>query len=285
MRILTLIFAILFTQSLSSQESKVTEDLFFYGDVMLNAIEYQNRAKAGDIFYSTFLNLINEGNAFDLAQDDIKTISILEDENGAFKLVSWQVRYLENQSKYYGFVLFPDGKYIELKDNADFTRDLEYEYVTSESWYGALYYSIKKVEEDKYLVFGFNQIDRFKNAKILDVIYIKDGIVSFGDEIFEDKKDLDTYQNRIVITYSTDANVNLNYNPGLEMIVHDHLIQRMGQLEGQGPINVPDGTYEGYKLVDGKWMYEEKLYNHSYGENNAPRPKPVLGKKKNLFGK
>ena len=149
-----------------------------------------------------------------------------------------------------------------------------------------MYYSIKKLEENKYLIFGFNQIDQFKNAKVLDMIHVKDGTVTLGEEIFEDKNDLDTYQNRIILTYSGDASVNLNYNPGLEMIVHDHLIQRMGQLEGQGPTNVPDGSYEGYKLENGKWMYKEKIYDHSYGENNAPRPKPILNKKKkNLFGK
>lgn len=279
-------FLLFFSVNVFSQESKTTEDLFFYGDVMLNAIEYQNRAKAGEIFHSTFLNFLKEGNAFELSPGDLKTVSILEDENTTFKLVSWQVKYLENKSKYYGFVIFPNGEYIELNDKTEFSRDMAYDDVTSESWYGALYYSLKKIEDDKYLVFGYNQVDQFKNAKILDVIEIKDGGVSFGDDIFEDKEDRDTYQNRIVLTYSSDATVNLNYNPTLEMVVHDHLIQRMGQLEGQGPVNVPDGTYEGYKLENGKWMYKEKLYNHSYGENNAPRPRPVLGKKKKgLFGK
>jgi len=253
---------------------------------MLNALEYQNRAKAGDLFYDAFLSFLNEPNAFELSPGDIKTVSVLESVDGDFKLVSWQVRFLENKSKYYGFIVFPDGSYVQLKDNSDFTQDLAFESVTPESWYGALYYSIKKLEENKYLIFGFNQIDQFKNAKVLDMIHVKDGTVTLGEEIFEDKNDLDTYQNRIILTYSGDASVNLNYNPGLEMIVHDHLIQRMGQLEGQGPTNVPDGSYEGYKLENGKWMYKEKIYDHSYGENNAPRPKPILNKKKkNLFGK
>jgi len=253
---------------------------------MINAIEYQNRAKAGDLFHKAFIDFLNEPNAFDLSSGDIKTISVLEDEEGSFKLVSWQVKHLENKSQYHAFVLFPDGQFIELKDNSNFTQDLAYESITPESWYGALYYNIKKIDNSKYLIFGYNQIDQFTSAKVVDLITVKNKTITLGEEIFEEKKDLDTYKNRIVLTYSGDASVNLNFNPGLDMIVHDHLTQRMGQLEGQGPTNVPDGTYEGYKMENGKWMYKEKLYNHSYGENNAPIPNPVISKKKKgLFGK
>ena len=287
MRYLTVFLIFISFSNISAQNDNVTEDLFFYGDVMLNAIEYQNRQKAGDKFYAAFKSYLDEGNAFELTSGDIKTISVLEGEMSEFKLVTWQVRYLENRSRYYGFVLFPDGSYVELNDNTELTNDLAYDVVSLDNWYGALYYGMRKLDDSRYIVFGYNQIDEFKNAKVLDIIEVKDSNVSFGAEIFEDKYALDTYQNRIILTYSADASVNLNYNPGLEMIIHDHLIQRMGKLEGQGPVNVPDGTYEGYAFIDDKWRYKEKIYNHSYGINNAPRPKPVLGgkKKKSIFGK
>ncbi|MBT8189180.1 MAG: hypothetical protein KJO29_02030, partial [Bacteroidia bacterium] len=79
------------------------------------------------------------------------------------------------------------------------------------------------------------------------------------------------------------ATLQLNYNPGLKLIIHDHLIQRIGRIPGQGPVFLPDGTYEGYEFIEGIWMYREKIYDHTY--DAAPRPKPVLGNKKDLFGK
>ena len=102
MKIIVLCFLFISSQNIYSQESKTTENLFFYGDVMLNALEYQNRAKAGDLFYDAFLSFLNEPNAFELSPGDIKTVSVLESVDGDFKLVSWQVRFLENKSKYYG---------------------------------------------------------------------------------------------------------------------------------------------------------------------------------------
>lgn len=267
-------------------EAELKKELFFYGDVMLNALEYENRSFAGDKFYDSFKLFLDNHNAFELSQGDIKTVSILSDEEELFKLMTWQVRHLENAAKCFGFVVYPDGSYVELMNTNNNLYDIEYEALNADNWYGALYYNLLKLTPHKYVVFGYKQIDRFRSAKILDVMFVKDGQVTFGEEIFEDKEDLDTYLNRVVLDYSSDAAVNLNYNPGLEMIIHDHLIQRMGQLEGQGPVNVPDGTYEGYVFEDDKWKYKEKVYSHSYGENNAPRPKPVLDKKKkSIFGK
>ena len=46
----------------------------------------------------------------------------------------------------------------------------------------------------------------------------------------------------------------------MQLIVHDHLIRRMGRIAGQGPVNLPDGSYEGYMFDNGKWMYKEKLF-------------------------
>ena len=104
-------------------QSRIKDDreLIFLWRCNVNALEYQNRAKAGDLFYDAFLSFLNEPNAFELSPGDIKTVSVLESVDGDFKLVSWQVRYLENKSKYYGFIVFPDGSYVQLKDNYDFT--------------------------------------------------------------------------------------------------------------------------------------------------------------------
>ncbi|MBT8234421.1 MAG: hypothetical protein HKO66_15045 [Saprospiraceae bacterium] len=279
MKLLLQLSAVLLFSSINAQSltDNPMDAMFFYGDAMHNLIEGKNRDFAGDQFYRAFNSYISDENGFALNPEDLKTISILTSEDASFKIFSWLVKG-ENASRYFGFIIYPDGSFKELNSQNNLDSALAYASNTAEDWYGALYYNMMKLEENKYLVFGYNEVSRFKKQKLVDVITINGDEIIFGEEIFEDKEDLGTYLNRIVLDYSADAGVNLNYNPSLEMIVHDHLTQRMGQLEGQGPTNVPDGTYEGYKLADGKWMYEEKLFNHSYGENNAPRPKPVLNK-------
>jgi hypothetical protein len=158
--------------------------------------------------------------------------------------------------------------------------------LSNTEWYGCLYYNLRKQNDDSYLVFGFDASTALENRKIADVLTIKDDEVTLGSEIFEDKNNKGSYANRLVLDYASDANVNLNYNPSLKMIVHDHLIKRMGRLPGQGPVDLPDGSYEGYSYHDGKWIYKEKIFNHTYDE--APRPKPVLDKKSgnpDIFGR
>jgi hypothetical protein len=259
--------------------------LVFYGDVMVSALEADNRALAADRFYENFKIMLDSINLFEMDLSLFRTLSVLEDDEGKFKIVSWQVERASYEFSYYGFILLPDGSYKELYDTKSIDSALPYLSLDANEWYGAIYYNIVKLDNSSYLVFGYNGYGQYDHVKVVDVInFTDDGGIIMGKEVFEDKKERGTYNQRLVIKYSSDASVNLNYNPGLKMIVTDHLMPRMGKQAGQGPTMIPDGTYEAYEPVDGKWRYIEKLYDHSYGENNAPRPKPVLDKKKDIFG-
>lgn len=267
-----------------SRETLISE-MYFYSDAMNNSIDERNRKKAGDLFLQSFHSFIKSHNAFELTQEEMKTISILETQDNSFKLLSWQVKDKTTSSSYNAYVVFPDGSLTSLTPNGKFDANLEYMTLNKDQWYGALYYNLMPISDSEYLVFGYAENDKFTKIKVADVLKVENGNVELGKPLFEDKEDLGTFKNRIVLSYSSDAAVNLNFNPGLNMIVHDHLIQRIGRMEGQGPTYLPDGTYEGYSYEEGKWMYNEKLYDHSYGEDNAPFPKPVINKKKGVFGK
>jgi hypothetical protein len=286
MRIVAAVLLFFYVTSGSAQQNidEIEKQLFFYGDVMVNAMEPINRIQAGETFYDLFSDYLEATNVFNSALEQFKTISVLAAEDKSFKLISWQLEREERHAMYFGYVIFPDGKYVELKDNNELSKSSANLTIIPEEWYGALYYNLMPLDKNKYLVFGYNSDDTFENKKLADVLTVQDRNVSFGDDLFEDALNPGLYNNRIVLTYASDASVNLNYNPGMKMIVFDHLIARMGKLPGQGPTFIPDGTYEGFKWHEGKWQYVEKLFNHSYGDNNAPRPKPVIDKKKNILG-
>ncbi len=286
MRVLSFCLLLLFSSNLQSQDGLNTnlEKLKFFGDVMVSALDADNRTIAGDQFYSSFKIYIDSKNLFEEDLSSFQTISVINTEDAKFKLISWQIEKTSFVFTYHAFVVFPDGSYAEFMDKGELSESIQYMDVDISEWYGALYYNIKKVSDTEYLIFGYNGYGQYDHVKVADYLVVDNNTVRLGAEVFEDREEEGLYMQRLLIKYSADASVNLNYNPGLDMIVLDHLTPRMGKLQGQGPTLIPDGTYEGFELVDGKWQYISKLYNHSYGENNAPRPKPVLDKKKNIFG-
>jgi len=279
-----LLFLLVLLSASVSAQTEITElksDLNFYADAMINAFEPENRMRAGDKFselFSEYCETQKEG-IIDLSF--LKFIMVLTSEDSLFSVATWQVQLDNNEYAYNGYIFQKDRPYVELQSAGSLNQDVAYETHTPDDWYGALYYKMQKFNETDYLIFGYNVLGEFTKSKVADVLRINDSGITFGAEIFQNKEDTLTYDSKIVIEYSADASVNLNFNPGMNMIVHDHLINRMGRLPNQGPTNVPDGTYEGYAFTDGKWMYQEKLFNHSYGNDNAPRPEPLLDNRKN----
>lgn len=256
-------------KALSSLES----ELLFYGDVMVNAYESSSRLRAASEFESLFQKYLDSQLAFSREAEFHKFISILDAPDNTFKLITWMQRISDQSTDYSGYILSQNGNYTRLIRTESVTEDLEYSECTSESWYGCHYYRIMKSERD-YLLFGFDSNGKYDNQKIVDILSFDDNQIRFGKPVFEDKEDLGTYKNRLILSFSSDASVYLNFDSDLKMIVHDHLEPRLGLQPGQGPTNIPDGTYEGYKFKKGKWNYNKKLFDHVY--ETAPRPKPVF---------
>lgn len=271
--------------------AKVESNLAYHADVMINAMEVQHRVKACSAFQKDFEAMLATPGSYDYSFDAIKWISRMQSDDQSYKIYTWVVEDEEGISTPYGYVQFEDGTYIQLRDQSNFTADTEYELNDDQSWYGAVYYKVMPLEsgmgKTDMLLFGYRQISKFDKIKILDVISVDDSKqITFGKEIFvkEIEDSRDEVRTRLLLTYSSDASVSLNYNESMAMIVHDHLIARMGRLPGQGPTNLPDGSYVGYKQDGDRYLYVDKLFDQV--SETAPRPQPVLGQKdKNIFGK
>ena len=257
-------------------------DLIFYADVMTNADLPENRKRAANNFNQLIEDYLLQNNSQNIDLSFVRQLSNVISEDSLVSIYSWQVELDNKNYDYHGYISYNDQAYEKLVANSPFDRSMRYMTHSPVDWYGALYYNIVKFDTGEYLLFGYNATGEYNNAKVVDVLTFEGDNIVLGKEIFQDPEDTLTFNNKIFISYSEDASVNLNYNPGLEKIVHDHLIQRIGRIPGQGPTYLPDGTYEGYYLDNGKWMYKEKLFDHSYGENNAPRPKPVLNTNRSL---
>lgn len=272
-----LIYALFILATLANSvkaQPSAKDDLFFYGDIMINALESSTRERAEKLFYKLFKEQLSGEDSYDEDWSWLRWISVLSPDDNAFKIYTWEWKQDEDNYKYFGFIQFPDNSFVELTGEQSEWRDLAYDERTMDDWISALYYKIMEYESSEgkvYLLFGRNQFNKYDNVKLVETLTIKDKKLVFGHPAFvRDGRSL----NRLVLRYADDAMVSVNYNEDLNLLMYDHLIPRIGRLEGQGETYLPDGSYEGYALSEGQWKYVEKIYNHVYDE--APRPKPVL---------
>jgi hypothetical protein len=78
---------------------------------------------------------------------------------------------------------------------------------------------------------------------------------------------------RLILEYSAEASVRLNYDEALGIIIHDHLTTINGKYD-EGPVNVGDGSYEGFKITKDGLEYIPKVFD--FVSETPPRPFPVL---------
>ena len=287
---LAITFVVLTTVISQVNFNSLEEELAYHADIMVNTTVAAHRFKAADLFQKQFEIMLNTPGSYQHDFESLKWISKLDSDDNKFRIFSWIVADDDVVSTTYGYIQFADGRVVILKDTGEMTIDLEYEQTDADSWFGALYYHIMpftNAGKTDYILFGYRQLAKFDKVKVLEVLSIDGDEVTFGKELFvkkiEDSRD--EVRSRLLLTYSADANVTLNYNASMGMIVHDHLISRMGRIEGQGPTQLPDGSFVGYKQEMDSWIYVDKLFNQTSA--TAPRPQPVLGKDgdKNIFGK
>lgn len=290
MRFMTLL--LLVCVSLSSYTQKNALD--FYGDVMINAIEPDHKAYAATQFHKLLEKRLSQKNSFKDKLRDIQWISKMYPIDSTFRIISYQVEVDDHSFQSFGYVQKSNGKLIKLTDQSkELAEDAAFTELDQDNWFGALYYNILEFEfegDTQYLLFGYDGYSEFDRRKIVDVVSeITDDSVLFGNEIFIKETEgvrADKMQ-RIIISYSSDSNVTLNYNPSLDMIVHDHLIARIGSIPGQGATHLSDGSLVGYRYENNQWIYTPDLFTDVTIPSDAPRPHPVLGedKKTNIFGR
>jgi len=286
MRIFLLLIFFGFSPFLFAQETDL-DNLNFYGDAMSNTYHPKNRVIAFNSFYPLLKKVLDQSGSYDINLDSISGVKVLHEDNGSFRLISWQLEE-ETDYKYFAFLQDKSGKVYEfVQNNEDLGIDFSYYIHAPEDWYGSIYYQIKpEITNDgivHYLLYGFKRINSFKKAKIVDVLsFDEQGVPMLGKEIFIKpvKDSRDDVHSKILLTYDANAHVDIKYNEHLDFLIYDHLITKMGDMPGQGMTKYPDGTYEGYKKESGKYIYTEKIFDQI--NETVPREKKVR-KKQKLF--
>lgn len=277
--------------TLSAQQGQTIDNINYLADITANTVRPETR-KMGQEKLTVAVERYLEQKDFNITDlKSLQFVSVMIPDDGSFALITWPYKDGDGTHHYSGYFINSDKTYHKLTDTPIDQRDLIYETLDADNWYGALYYNMLPTELDgktAYLLFGHDGHTGSNQRKLLEVLTVDDGQPTFGAPLFkmDNSGSRNSVQHRHLIEYNRKATATLNYNDGLGLIMQDHLISRMGIEKGQGPTNIPDGSYIGFKWDGKHWAYVDKLYDQvsetppNAGKKRSSSKRDIIGRAK-----
>lgn len=257
--------------------------------VVNDSIE-QERFAACRVLIQSLVRALKIENSFQYRFDRLKSISIMAPPDSSFRIFTWQLFVNDSTYRYYGAIQMnsPELKLFPLIDRSDELGDRPVrETLAPDNWYGALYYTLRPFDTKngrKYLLCGFDAFAFFEKRKVIEVLsFDAAGKPVFGAPVF-DKKGVKVPELRMLFEYSAEASVRVNWDEQYQLVLFDHLIPWPSSY-GRGISFVPDGSYDGLRYENGRWLFIEKVFNDA--QETPPFPEPVLDSRqgKDILGK
>ncbi|HXH99324.1 MAG TPA: hypothetical protein VNI52_03590 [Sphingobacteriaceae bacterium] len=254
---------------------------------MINNHVEPERYNANYSFIKTLVTTLKTPRSFNFNFDSLKTISIQTAQDKRFRIFTWHIMNNDGSYRYYGTVQMnsPDGKLVmfPLVDYSPAFKNPADSVTTNDKWYGAQYYKIipvtYNVKTPYYILLGWKGNSPKSTKKVIDVIYFKDKKAFFGMPVFDGNKDA-PHKKRIIFQYSRSVSMGLNHDPKTNLIVFDHLAPPDPKLKGNFELYGPDMSYDGYKLINGRWKLMEDIEMKNpptENDNNFNDPKKLKG--------
>ena len=256
------------------------DTLKFLGDSAIQSRSWEIREAACIQFLKKLKYALLIENSFLYPFDSVKTMSIVQPEDNTFRIITWQLAMKDMTHRYYGTIQMnePNLKMFPLIDMSMFVKNPQDTLLSSNSWYGCVYFNIVKQKykrNDYYLLFGWDGNDMFSNKKLVDVLTFNEmGTPMFGYPMFLLKDDPDP-KTRVIIEYKEDASPVMNYDEKMKMIVISYLRPENPMSEGIYFTYIPDGTYVGFYFKKGMWRFQEKVFDKVLDQapDNTPKQK------------
>ena len=229
---------------------------------MVNDSIEPERYNASFKLIKTLVSALKIPYSFNFPFDSLKSISIQSSSDKRLRIFGWHVMNNDGSYRYYGTIQMnkPDGK-LELFPLIDYTsvfKNPSDSATTHDKWFGAQYYKIISVLNNVpipyYVLLGWKGNTIKSTKKIIEILYFKDGKAHFGMPVFDGDPD-NLKKKRIIFEYDRRASMFLNYEPTTNTIVFDHLAPPDPQLKGKFGLYGPDFSYDGFKLVNGRWKF------------------------------
>ncbi len=243
------------------------------------------RFTADSAFIKLFVKALRVPNSFSYKFDSIETVSKVYAPDSSFRIFTWELEKDESYYRQQGAIQMrtTDGslKLFPLYDKSDFTATPADSARGAQNWIGAIYYNMVMKEykgRKYYTVIGLDDNDFASTRKWIDILtFDNEGRPVFGNAIFDYKEDsLKQPQPayRFLLEYKKDAKAKLVYDPDMDMIVFDHLVSESNEQAKKFTL-IPDGTYEGFKWKNGKWVHVDDAFAEAPANNKTSTPQPI----------
>ncbi len=262
---------------------------------VLNDTLPEHRFAACKRTITTLVQALKVPASFEWPFHRLRSISIQYPPDSTFRIFSWQLDRGDGTFRQYGAIQMRRRE-LELYPLIDRSHEHswpESEVLSTDEWYGAIYYHIEPFQgpdqQQMYVLFGFDTHSPYQHRKVADVLWFDaEGQPRFGAPVFV-KEGAQGKQvlHRLLLEYWTQASVRLNYDPQLDIIIFDHLQPISQSVPTQGKILtwIPDGTYEGFRLeADGRWHHIPKVF-HQTLERPPISEEARPSDKRDLFGR
>ncbi len=237
---------------------------------------------------------LDRPNSFLYDFGEIPGLSIQYPADSSFRIFSWELYVDRDTYRHYGAIQknTPDLQLIPLVDRgSEWLENPENFIAGADNWLGYAVYHIEDAGTYRgrpyYFVFGYDSYEAYRRRKIMDVLsFDGEGRPQFGLPIFDTFTEaglpLDG-RARLIMMYGAEATVALRFDPEQGGVVYENLIM-MPSTYGEGPVQMPDGSYHMLQLgADGRWHEEEQLFKQTYKE--APREVPRPSEGRDILGR
>lgn len=260
------------------------DSLVSYGQQIVASTDAATRFRSDSFFTRILVRALKTPHSFQFPFDSLTTISRVYAPDSAFRIFTWQVSRDEDLHRRHGAIQMKtnDGslKLFPLIDRS-FLINAQKDTVTNHEWWiGAIYYKILMHEFNKkkyYTLLGYDENSIRSTKKRIEVMHFNDkGQPVFGGSFFSFAQDTvrKQDQSRFWIEYKKNGNGRLLYDEEMGMIMYDHLISETNE-PAKKFTYVPDGDYEAFKWVNGKWLHVEKVFTFKLMDGQAPVEKPL----------
>ena len=241
------------------------------------------RFTADSLFTRGLVKALKEPNSFAYPFDSIKNVARIYPDDSSFRIFTWQLVINENFVRQHGAIQMKtaDGslKLIPLIDKSDLIENKIDTITDALNWIGAVYTSMVQTEykgKKYYTLFGFDFDNIRSDKKYIEVLTFDDGKPVFGGNYFyfESTNEYTKDPARIILEFKEEASPYLKYDKELGMIVMEHLVSESGDPKKKYTL-IPDGDYEGFKWLNGKWIYVNKIFKQVTPEGVPPMPNPL----------
>jgi len=227
-----------------------------------------DRFIADSLFTRMFVRALKIKHSFNYPFDSLLNISKLYAPDSSFRIYTWQLMINENTIRQHGAIQMKtaDGSFkrFPLIDKSDITSNVADTIGNNEGWIGAVYYKIiRKTHAGQiyYTLLGFDENNIRSDKKVMDILQFVNGQPVFGNKIFvrENSNVFQKNMARFILEYKKEAGVRLSYDPELDAVVFDELVSETGDAKKKWTF-VPDGEYEGFKWINGKWVHTTNIF-------------------------